>query len=71
MSAWVIRGARPMNLDVRDLYVDNGELVDSAASSQAPSIDVAGASRERHACIQESAVIQEACPPPEDSKRKH
>jgi dihydroorotase len=32
MSTWVIRGARPMGGRPTDLYVDNGELVDSEPS---------------------------------------
>jgi dihydroorotase len=32
MSGYVIRGARPLGADVRDLYIDGGELVDAAPS---------------------------------------
>jgi dihydroorotase len=41
MSSYVIRGSRPLGGDVRDLYVDNGELVDSAPSG-AEVIDADG-----------------------------
>ncbi|HVW79687.1 MAG TPA: dihydroorotase [Mycobacteriales bacterium] len=41
MTGFVIRGSRPLGGDVRDLYVDNGELVESAPAG-AEVIDAGG-----------------------------
>jgi len=40
-GAWIIRGARPMGGNPTDLYVDNGEIVDSAPNG-AEVVDAAG-----------------------------
>ncbi|HVY09417.1 MAG TPA: dihydroorotase [Mycobacteriales bacterium] len=40
-NSWVIRGARPLGLEARDLYVERGEFVDDAPA-KAEVIDAAG-----------------------------